>query len=79
MWCIQHAARRAELLFKAGVHPSVRGTGLARSQFDAVWAHAVTIPVVAVVVVAVVVVVVVVVVVGVVVVLSLSLSLSLSL
>lgn len=32
---------RAEILFKAGVHPSIPGQDLTRNQFDAVWAHTV--------------------------------------
>jgi formamidopyrimidine-DNA glycosylase len=32
---------RAEILFKAGIHPNIAGKDLTRSQFDAVWAHSV--------------------------------------
>jgi formamidopyrimidine-DNA glycosylase len=32
---------RAEILFKAGIHPNVAGRDLTRDQFDAVWAHSV--------------------------------------
>ena len=32
---------RAEILFKAGVHPDVRGRELTRPQFDQVWRHTV--------------------------------------
>ncbi|KAK3239579.1 hypothetical protein CYMTET_50504 [Cymbomonas tetramitiformis] len=32
---------RAEILFKAGVHPEVKGKELSRTQFDAVWHHTV--------------------------------------
>lgn len=32
---------RAEILFKAGVHPEVKGSMLSRLQFDAVWRHSV--------------------------------------
>ena len=33
---------RAEILFKAGVHPSVLGRDLSREQFDSVWEHSVS-------------------------------------
>jgi formamidopyrimidine-DNA glycosylase len=32
---------RAEILFKAGVHPEVKGIALSRAQFEAVWRHSV--------------------------------------
>lgn len=32
---------RAEILFKAGVHPDVKGSELQRSNFDDIWRHAV--------------------------------------
>ncbi len=35
---------RAEILFKAGVHPNVKGTELGRERFDRVWHHTVTLP-----------------------------------
>eukprot|EP00961_Rhodomonas_salina_P284726 3847984-Rhodomonas_salina.1 len=30
---------RAEILFKAGVHPNVKGIDLGRARFDRVWLH----------------------------------------
>ena len=32
---------RAEILFKAGVHPNILGTALSRAEFDRIWTHTV--------------------------------------